>query len=64
MAAQGGFYLCAALGYVQRRRASMLPIFSVPYYFCLVNIASALGIVDAFRGKTYTTWNTARSPGT
>lgn len=63
MAAQSGFYLCALLGYLQRRRENMLALFSVPYYFCLVNIASALGILDAFRGKTYTTWSTARSPG-
>ena len=34
---------------------------SVPYYFCLVNIASARGIIEAYRGRTYTTWATPRA---
>ena len=33
----------------------------VPYYFCLVNVASLHGIVDVARGKTYTTWATVRA---
>jgi len=61
---QIAFYLLAFAGYFLRRRASMPVLVSVPYYFCLVNIAAALGIFDAFRGKTYTTWATARTPGT
>jgi hypothetical protein len=36
-------------------------IFAVPYYFVMVNIASARGIAEAYRGKTYTTWTTARA---
>lgn len=64
MAGQVVFYLLALAGHALRRRASMPALVSVPYYFCLVNIASALGILDAFRGKTYTTWATARTPGT
>jgi len=63
MAGQVVFYLLAFVGYTQRHRAKIPSLLSVPYYFCLVNIASALGILDAFRGKTYTTWSTARSPG-
>lgn len=63
MAGQGAFYLLAVTGFVVRRRAHVPAILSVPFYFCMVNAASALGIVDAFRGKTYTTWATARSPG-
>jgi len=42
----------------------MPALLSIPYYFCLVNVASARGILDAFRGKTYTTWTTVRTPGT
>jgi spermidine synthase len=30
------------------------------YYFCLINTASAHGIFDAYLGKTYTTWTSAR----
>jgi cellulose synthase/poly-beta-1,6-N-acetylglucosamine synthase-like glycosyltransferase len=62
LVAQAGFYLLALAGLVLRRRASMPALFSIPYYFCLVNAASAVGIVDAFRGRTYTTWATARAP--
>jgi cellulose synthase/poly-beta-1,6-N-acetylglucosamine synthase-like glycosyltransferase len=64
MAAQGAFYLLALVGYAARRSASLPALVSIPYYFCLVNVASARGILDAFRGKTYTTWTTVRTPGT
>jgi cellulose synthase/poly-beta-1,6-N-acetylglucosamine synthase-like glycosyltransferase len=60
---QALFYLCAALGHLLRGRASLPRIVSIPYYFCLVNLASALGIIDAYRGKTYATWATVRAPG-
>ncbi len=61
LAAQSAFYLLALGGHLARRRRSMPALLSIPYYFCLVNLASALGIIDAFRGKTYTTWTTARA---
>ncbi|MDH4071467.1 MAG: glycosyltransferase family 2 protein [Gammaproteobacteria bacterium] len=63
LAGQLVFYLLAFAGYLARHRASLPALLSIPYYFCLVNLASALGILDAFRGKTYTTWATARTPG-
>lgn len=59
---QGAFYLLALAGYAMRRRPAIPAALSIPYYFCLVNLASAMGIFDAFRGKTYTTWATARTP--
>lgn len=62
LGAQGAFYLLALAGGALQRRASMPALFSIPYYFCLVNAASAIGIIDAFRGRTYTTWATARAP--
>jgi hypothetical protein len=55
------FYGLAAAGYLLRRRPAIPAVLSVPYYFCLVNVASALGILDAFRGRTYTTWATPRA---
>lgn len=61
LATQIAFYLLALGGHLARRRRSMPALLSIPYYFCLVNLASALGIIDAFRGKTYTTWTTARA---
>jgi cellulose synthase/poly-beta-1,6-N-acetylglucosamine synthase-like glycosyltransferase len=61
LAGQGAFYLLAALGWLQRNRPQVSKVFSIPYFFCLVNVASALGIYDAFRGQTYTTWTTPRA---
>lgn len=61
LAGQVAFYGLAAAGYLLRRRPAIPAVLSVPYYFCLVNVASALGILDAFRGRTYTTWATPRA---
>jgi cellulose synthase/poly-beta-1,6-N-acetylglucosamine synthase-like glycosyltransferase len=61
LVAQLALYALALLGYAMRRRERMPAILSVPYYFCLVNVASALGIFEAYRGKTYATWSTARA---
>lgn len=61
LAAQAALYFLALLGYFARRRASLPRVIYVPYYFCLVNIASARGIIEAYRGRTYTTWTTPRT---
>jgi len=61
--AQVAFYALALLGHSMRERASMPSLISIPYYFSLVNVASALGILDAWRGRNYVTWSTARAPG-
>jgi cellulose synthase/poly-beta-1,6-N-acetylglucosamine synthase-like glycosyltransferase len=60
LAAQIIFYVFAVVGALIRRQAILNPVFYVPYYFCLVNIASARGIMEAYVGETYTTWSTAR----
>lgn len=58
---QIAFYGLAVAGWqIRRRRDLPLPLY-VPFYFCLVNIASAKGILEAYQGKTYTTWSTARA---
>jgi predicted membrane channel-forming protein YqfA (hemolysin III family) len=61
LVAQLVLYALAALGYAWRRRDRVPRIVSVPFYFVMVNYASALGILDAYRGRTYTTWTTARA---
>jgi cellulose synthase/poly-beta-1,6-N-acetylglucosamine synthase-like glycosyltransferase len=61
LAIQLVLYALAGLGYLLRHRRSMPRVLSVPFYFCLVNIASARGIVEAYRGRTYTMWNTPRA---
>jgi len=54
-------YSLALIGYLQDRQGEVLPkLVSVPYYFFMVNLYSLLGIMDAFRGETYTTWQTIR----
>jgi cellulose synthase/poly-beta-1,6-N-acetylglucosamine synthase-like glycosyltransferase len=59
---QIAFYGAATVAWMQRARGELPALLYVPYYFCLVNIASLWGIWQAFRGETYTTWNTARAP--
>lgn len=58
---QVALYALALLGYLARGRASLPRALAVPYYFCLVNVASARGIFEAYRGQTYTTWATPRT---
>lgn len=55
------FYLLALVGAFLRRQQDIALILYIPYYFCLVNIACARGIFEAYQGKTYTTWSTARA---
>lgn len=55
------FYALALAGYLTRGRPTQPRLIYVPYYFCLVNIASARGIIEAYRGRTYTTWSTPRA---
>jgi cellulose synthase/poly-beta-1,6-N-acetylglucosamine synthase-like glycosyltransferase len=54
------FYACALIGYTNRHRSKQLTVFRVPYYFCLVNVAAAVGLAEVLLGKSYTTWTTAR----
>jgi cellulose synthase/poly-beta-1,6-N-acetylglucosamine synthase-like glycosyltransferase len=59
--AQVAFYLLAAIGHLLRHRKNVSGVLTMPYYFCLVNVASAIGIIDAFRGRTYSMWTTVRT---
>lgn len=54
-------YGLAALGHLLRRRSNLPRVMAVPYYFVMVNLASARGILEAYLGRTYTTWTTARA---
>jgi cellulose synthase/poly-beta-1,6-N-acetylglucosamine synthase-like glycosyltransferase len=58
----GLFFLLALTGWIVRQtggRASAL--FSVPYYFTLVNAAATTGVIDFFRGKQAVTWKPVRN---
>jgi cellulose synthase/poly-beta-1,6-N-acetylglucosamine synthase-like glycosyltransferase len=54
------FYVLALIGWLQSHRPSISKLFYVPYYFCLVNYASLLGIISNYRGQKFAVWNTAR----
>ena len=54
------FYLLAGIGWIQSQQENIPRAFYVPYYFCLVNYASLLGILRHYRGETYTVWQTIR----
>ncbi|MEM8984019.1 MAG: glycosyltransferase family 2 protein [Pseudomonadota bacterium] len=57
------FYLIAFVGKAMRSSRELPLWLYVPCYFCLVNAASAQGILEAYLGQTYTTWSTARAGG-
>jgi len=59
-ALQIAFYVLAIIGRLQSHRTSISKLFYVPYYFCLVNYASLLGIISNYRGQKFAVWNTAR----
>jgi len=58
---QIAFYLLAAVGYSLRHSGRMPFFVSIPFYFCLVNVASLRGVIDAYRGRSYTIWTPART---
>ena len=60
---QLGFYALAATGWAIESRSKAPRIFYLPYYFCLVNAASLLGILKWLRGSLSPTWQTVRADG-
>jgi cellulose synthase/poly-beta-1,6-N-acetylglucosamine synthase-like glycosyltransferase len=62
-ALQISFYILATIGKLQSHRPAISKLFYVPYYFCLVNYASLLGIISNYRGQKFAVWNTVRESG-
>jgi cellulose synthase/poly-beta-1,6-N-acetylglucosamine synthase-like glycosyltransferase len=60
LASQITFYVFAVIGWLESPRPSISKLFYVPYYFCLVNYASLLGIISNYRGQKFAVWNTVR----
>jgi cellulose synthase/poly-beta-1,6-N-acetylglucosamine synthase-like glycosyltransferase len=54
------FYALAAVGWAGKSRGSIPKILYLPYYFCLVNLASLLGIFKFLSGSLSPTWRTVR----
>lgn len=63
LALQVAFYLLAAVGYALRNRDKQPVFVRIPFYFCLVNVAAGVGLIQAMGGKSYTTWTTSRAGG-
>lgn len=58
LAAQLGFYILALMGALLRhRRGGAWKVFSVPYYFCLVNAAALFGVLSIVRGSRVREWS-------
>ena len=60
---QTAFYALALGGFLIRHRARQPSVLRIPFYFCLVNIAAGVGLLQAMGGKSYTTWTTSRAGG-
>lgn len=54
------FYALALIGWRVSSRPAQHMAFYIPYYFCAVNLASLVGMIEALRGRRYTTWNSSR----
>ncbi len=53
--------LLALAGWWQDKSGACGTIFYMPYYFSLMNIASAIGVLLRLKGEVITTWETARA---
>ena len=58
------FSALALIGWGQSRKSSSPAIFYIPYYFALMNLALALGIIHRLKGHVITVWSTARASST
>ncbi len=56
VAAQSAFYLAALLGYRRKRRGKHTRFFSVPFHFCLMNLALFLGLFKYLSGRQSLIW--------
>jgi cellulose synthase/poly-beta-1,6-N-acetylglucosamine synthase-like glycosyltransferase len=52
------FYMLALIGWCTKGRGPRLVY--LPYYFCVVNLASFLGLLKSFGGSLSSTWQTVR----
>lgn len=58
LVAQLLFYTLALVGYMRHtKKLRTGRAVALPFYFCMVNLASALAIVDNLRGEVITTWH-------
>lgn len=56
LAAQGSFYVCAAWGWFLERKGKKTRLTSIPFYFCLGNVACAHAFVKMLLGERQAIW--------
>jgi cellulose synthase/poly-beta-1,6-N-acetylglucosamine synthase-like glycosyltransferase len=54
------FFAAAFGGWLLEMRGGKNRFLTIPYYFCLVNLAATMGIIDFFRKKQATSWKPVR----
>jgi len=59
--AQLSFYSFALIGYLLEEKNIKIKIFKVPFYFCVVNLASAIGVLRFLTGGIKGTWEKAET---
>ncbi len=60
MGLQTGFYLSAFAGWLLDRKGGKARLFSLPMYFCIVNLAAVQALLNFLKGRRMTTWETVR----
>jgi len=55
------FYSFALIGYLLEEKNIKIKIFKVPFYFCVVNLASAIGVLRFLTGGIKGTWEKAET---
>jgi cellulose synthase/poly-beta-1,6-N-acetylglucosamine synthase-like glycosyltransferase len=60
---QACFYALAVSGWAMKDQQVVSKVFFLPYYFCLVNLASLQGLGMFLQGSLSATWQTVRQAG-
>lgn len=55
------FYSFALIGYLLQRKKLKIKIFNIPFYFCMVNLASLIGVFRFLTGSIKGTWEKAQT---
>ncbi len=55
------FYLIALVGYFLEKAKMKIKIFNVPFYFCMVNLASFIGLLRFLTNNLRGTWEKAET---
>lgn len=55
------FYLSAVAGYILEENSIKLKVLKIPLYFCIVNLASAIGLLRFVTGGIKATWEKAET---